>query len=45
MKLSLWQQFSSNHSAGFSLIGQFKTAEEATQAVAVIRGILEKIAD
>jgi hypothetical protein len=45
MKLSLWQHFSSNHSAGFSLIGQFQNAQEATQAGAVIRSILEKIAD
>jgi hypothetical protein len=45
MKLSLWQQFSSNHSASFSLVGHFKTAQEAENAATVIRGILEKIAD
>jgi hypothetical protein len=45
MRLSLWQQFSSNHSASFSLVGQFRTAQEAENAASVIRGILEKIAD
>lgn len=45
MRVSLWQQFSSNHSAAFSIVAQFKTNQEAEDAASVIRGILEKIAD
>jgi hypothetical protein len=33
MKLSIWQQFSSNHSAAFSIVAKFESAEKA-QAVA-----------
>lgn len=29
MKISIWQQFSSNHSANFTIIGQFKNPESA----------------
>jgi hypothetical protein len=32
MKLTLWQQFSSNHSANFTVVGQFETVEEAQRA-------------
>ncbi len=29
MKISIWRQFSSNHSADFTLVGEFATAEQA----------------
>lgn len=32
MKLSIWQQFSSNHSAYFSVVGTFSSTEEAQRA-------------
>lgn len=44
MKLAIWQQFSSNHSGGFSLIGQFETVEAAQKAHAVIQDIINQIA-
>jgi hypothetical protein len=39
MHLSIWQQFSSNHSADFTVIGQFETPEQAEAALARIRTI------
>src|SRR5258708_705483 len=44
MQLSLWQQLSSNHSAGFDLVGQFKTAEDAQKAYDVVWSFILKIA-
>ncbi len=43
MRISLWQQFSSNHSAGYWVIGTFKTVDEAQHAYREMRGILEKL--
>jgi hypothetical protein len=43
MRLTLWQQFSSNHSASFSVVGKFDTAEKAEQVAEELRGILHKI--
>ncbi len=45
MKLSIWRQFSSNHSGNFTIIGRFSTAEEAEIAAAKIRDIWLQIAD
>ena len=44
MKISIWQQFSSNHSANFELVGQFPTVEEAEKAYAILLDILTVIA-
>jgi hypothetical protein len=44
MRLSLWQQFSSNHSASFSIVGTFESPEKAEQAAAELREILRKVA-
>jgi hypothetical protein len=44
MKISIWQQFSSNHSANFELVGQFRTVEEAEKAYATLLDILTVIA-
>jgi hypothetical protein len=32
MKITLWQQFSSNHSASFTVVGMFDTPDSAEQA-------------
>ncbi len=40
MHISIWQQFSSNHSAGFCLVGTFQSAEFAVQVEEEIRQIL-----
>ncbi len=45
MRVSIWQQFSSNHSGGFDLVGQFKTADDAETAYNIIREILNIIDD
>ncbi len=44
MRLTLWQQFSSNHSAGFMIVGTFKAATDAQQVANEIRSILVKVA-
>lgn len=44
MKLFLWQQFSSNHSSHFTVVGMFITPEQAEQAATTIRHILGTIA-
>lgn len=43
MRISFWQQFSSNHSAGYWVVGTFKTVGEAQHAYREMRGILEKL--
>ncbi|MEO8609303.1 MAG: hypothetical protein ABI690_15535 [Chloroflexota bacterium] len=43
MRLSLWQQFSSNHSASFTVVGTFESAEKANEAAAELRRILARI--
>jgi hypothetical protein len=45
MKTSIWQQFSSNHSADFTLIGKFDTVEEAQAAAEIIRNFLTAVRD
>jgi hypothetical protein len=45
MKLQLWQQYSSNHSSTFTVIGEFPTPEAAKHAADELRAILKKIAD
>src|SRR5688572_1206998 len=43
MRLSLWQQFSSNHSADFTVVGTFENAEAAAQAGEELRSILNRL--
>ncbi len=43
MRISLWQQFSSNHSGSYHVIGTFKTTEDAQVAYEEIRKILQEI--
>lgn len=43
MKLTLWRQFSSNHSAAFMLVGQFATPALAEEAAQTLRNILARI--
>lgn len=43
MKLSLWQQFSSNHSGDFTDVGTFESPEQANKAAEVVRQILRTI--
>ncbi len=45
MKLSVWQQFSSNHSSGFTVVGEFATHADAQNAANKIREILKNLAD
>ena len=45
MKVSIWQQFSSNHSAAFTIIGRFETTEQAQQAEATLRDMFQQIQD
>jgi hypothetical protein len=43
MKISLWQQFSSNHSAHFDMVGKFESAERAEVAANELRSMLQTI--
>lgn len=43
MRISIWQQFSSNHSANFTVVGTFESQEKATTAAKELRDILDKI--
>jgi hypothetical protein len=43
MRLTLWQQFSSNHSASFTIVGVFDTAERAEEIAQELRDILREI--
>jgi hypothetical protein len=43
MHLSIWQQWASNHSSEFSLVGEFATADEARRAGQEIERIIERL--
>src|SRR5579859_303303 len=43
MRISIWQQFSSNHSASFDVVGKFKTTEDAKAAADELNYALENI--
>jgi hypothetical protein len=45
VRISVWQQFSSNHSARFTVVGQFETVENANQAANELRHIIKEITD
>jgi hypothetical protein len=43
MRVSIWQQFSSNHSSFFTVAGIFKTVELAEKATHELRSIIKTI--
>lgn len=43
MRLSIWQQFSSNHSSVYRIVGTFGSPAEAEEAAKTIRHILDQI--
>ena len=43
MKISIWQQFASNHSNDFTVVGTFQTVSDAEQAATTLRKIFELI--
>lgn len=43
MKLTLWRQFSSNHSAHYTVVGQFATAEQAQSIKAELVAMLSEV--
>ena len=43
MKISIWQQFSSNHSGFFWVAGTFEKIEDANEAYRKLRGMLQRI--
>jgi hypothetical protein len=45
MKISLWQQFSSNHSSSCFIVGQFESEEKAQQVEQEMRILLQSIID
>lgn len=45
MKVKIWQQFSSNHSSEFTVVGEFPSREDAERAATEIKTILKRIAD
>jgi hypothetical protein len=45
MRVSLWQQFSSNHSASFTVVGKFESSEKAEAVADELRHILQIISN
>src|SRR5215475_13956899 len=43
MRISIWQQFASNHSNSFIVVGRFQTVEQAQQAYQSIRSVLQHL--
>ena len=43
MKISIWQQFSANHSSDFTLIGEFPDMEQATHAFQELDSLVKEI--
>lgn len=44
MKISIWRQFSSNHSGSYTVLGEFKDEQSASYAVATLSSIINAIA-
>jgi hypothetical protein len=44
MRVSLWRQFSGNHSSSFTLVGVFDSPEAAQEGAERLRAMLEQIA-
>ena len=45
MRISIWQQWASNHSASFTVVGVFETVEAANHGVAEVRRLLASIVE
>jgi hypothetical protein len=45
VRISIWQQFASNHSASFTVVGGFATPQSADHAAAQVRAYLQEIYD
>lgn len=45
MRISVWQQFSSNNSARFTIVGMFKSPEMAKSAAETVEDVLKQIED
>jgi hypothetical protein len=45
MRISIWQQFASNHSASFTVVGEFQDAQSANSAAEVFRTVAKSIDD
>jgi hypothetical protein len=45
MHISIWQQFGSNHSASFTVVGEFKDANTASVAAETLRDVAKSIVD
>src|SRR5687767_9411950 len=43
MRVSIWQQFSSNHSSSFTVVGEFESVEEAQKAGGIFSDIMRRI--
>jgi hypothetical protein len=43
MEINVWQQFSSNHSNSFTVVGQFPSEADADKAAATLRELFENI--
>lgn len=44
MKVTIWQQFNSNHSSSFTVVGHFATEEKAQQAEEALRQLFTEVA-
>ncbi len=44
MRVSIWQQWASNHSAAFTVMGKFRTVEDAQRVGGILKGILTEVA-
>jgi hypothetical protein len=45
MRISIWRQFGSNHSGGFTIVGTFPTRQEAEKAAADLQSMMQIIRD
>jgi hypothetical protein len=45
MQISIWQQWASNHSVWFSVVGTFPNSETAASAAAEVRSVLRQVQD
>jgi hypothetical protein len=44
MRISIWQQWASNHSTDFTVVGSFASVDEANKAAEELRALIAKIA-
>lgn len=43
MRVSIWQQWASNHSGGITIVGSFESPEKASEAAASVDGIIKDL--